>query len=144
MSEFKALSAELSVAGQLTPEDLEAAARAGFRTVINNRPDNEDGNQPEDQALRAVAQRLGLQWRYLPVVSGNITDRDVDEFNAALAGSPAPVLAFCRTGTRCTMLWALSQAQRRPLEEILGSALRAGYDLSGLRPRLQERHQDPS
>jgi len=62
----------------------------------------------------------------------------VEAFAQALTTLPAPVLAFCRTGTRSTMLWALAAARSQPLEDVLRTAIRAGYDLNALRPRLQE------
>ena len=88
--------------------------------------------------LEAAAKANGMAWIYLPVESGNITDSDVDAFAPMLAQADKPILAFCRSGTRCSVLWALSSARTMPIEPILARAGQAGYDLRGLLPRLQQ------
>ena len=129
----------LSVSGQLTPHDLGMAAAQGFRSVINNRPDREGEDQPSASERAAAAERLGLDYRHIPVVSGKITDADVEVFAKALQELKAPVLAFCRTGTRSTTLWALGEARHLDPEAILSATAAAGYDLEGLKPRLEAR-----
>jgi sulfide:quinone oxidoreductase len=84
-----------------------------------------------------AAARHGLEVRYVPVVSGNLTDADVAAFRAAMLDLPAPSLAFCRTGTRSITLWALSQSGHLSVDATLKTANDAGYDLEGLRPRLE-------
>jgi len=125
------------VAPQLNPEDLSALAAAGIRSLVCNRPDGEADDQPGSQAMAAAAAAQGLEFAYLPVISGAIGDADIHAFAAALEQLPGPVLAYCRTGTRSATLWALSQAGQRPLDDILARAARAGFDLGQLRPRLQ-------
>jgi sulfide:quinone oxidoreductase len=132
------LTPTLSVAPQLTEADVEQAAAAGFRTIINNRPDGESPDQPSSDKLAAAASRLGLQYRHIPVVSGEISPEQIAAFRTALAEAASPALAFCRSGTRSTTLWALSTAGRLAPDEILKSAADAGYGLEHLRPRLQE------
>lgn len=133
----KTLTADLKVAPQIDLSDVEALAAQGIRALINNRPDGEAAEQPLNTALAEAAQRAGLAYRYLPVTSGQITDDQVASFARALDELPRPALAFCRTGTRCTMLWALAEArQGRTPDQILRTAAAAGYDLTGLRPRL--------
>ncbi len=139
MTEFKTLTDTLSVAAQITPDDLAAARQAGFRTVINNRPDGESDDQPGSTELAHLAEQLGLHYHHQPVISGQITDANIEEFGRLYDAAEKPVLAFCRTGTRCTFLWALSQAATQPLEALASRAADAGYDLSGLMPRLQQR-----
>lgn len=135
------LTPSLSVASQIAPSDLGALAAQGFRAVINNRPDGEAGDQPPSAMIAEAAQRAGLAYRHVPVVSGKITDDDVAAFAAALDELKGPVLAFCRSGTRSTVLWALSEAERLDPERILGTAADAGYDLWALRPRLEARRR---
>ncbi|MBN8926714.1 MAG: TIGR01244 family protein [Rhodospirillales bacterium 69-11] len=130
------LTPALSVAPQVSAEDLGGLSALGFRAIINNRPDGEAEGQPPSALLEATARRLGLAYRHIPVVSGKVTDADVQAFAAALQELRGPVLAFCRTGTRSTTLWALSQAPHLDPAAILAAAKDAGYDLSGLRPRL--------
>lgn len=131
----KRLSEMLSVAGQIEPADLAALAARGFRSVINNRPDGEAAEQPASATLAAAAQRAGLHYRHIPVVSGQLQAAQVQAFAAALAALPGPVLAFCRSGMRSTTLWALQSDA--DAEAILQAALAAGYDLSALRPQLR-------
>jgi len=134
----KRLSATLSVATQIGVEDVATLAAQGFRSLINNRPDGEAAGQPDSVLIATMAARHGMTYRYLPVISGQVQDADVEAFAQALAVLPTPTLAFCRTGTRCTMLWALDAVRRQPVEDVLHTATVAGYDLGGLRPRLQQ------
>ena len=131
------LTDRLSVAAQIDADDLTALAAQGFRSVINNRPDDEAPGQPDNAALEAAAQHAGLSWRHIPVVSGQFTEEQVRSFSEALNELPAPVLAFCRSGTRCSALWAL-QAEGSA-DAILATTHAAGYDLSMLRSWLERR-----
>ena len=126
----------LSVAGQLDVGDVDAVAEQGFRSLVINRPDGEAPDQPSSQDIAAAAASAGLACRYLPVVSGRLTDGDVAAFGDALRELPTPILAFCRSGTRSVTLWALSRAGRQPARSIIERAAAAGYDLSALAGRL--------
>lgn len=136
----KPLTDSISVVAQIGVDDMVALVDRGFRGVINNRPDGEAGDQPASAELAAAAARHGLAYRYVPVVSGQLVDADVDAFAQALAALPSPVLAFCRTGTRSTMVWALQASRRQPVDDVARIAAAAGYDLDALRPRLQAQH----
>lgn len=133
---YARLDERLSVAPQIAVADIAAIAEAGFTTLIGNRPDGEADDQPETAALAAEARRHGLAFVHQPVVGSAIGAADVDAFDAALEQASGQVLAFCRTGTRAAMLWALGEARRRPADDVLADAQRAGYDLAGLRPSL--------
>lgn len=137
MTLFSYLTPELAVAAQLQPSDMERAATAGFTRVINNRPDSEEPGQPDSQEMCEAAEAAGLEYHYLPVVAGNLTDANVAEY-ARLAEVPGcPTLMFCRSGTRCTHLWALQQALvGQESERIIAAARKAGYDIQGLLPRM--------
>ena len=128
------LADQLSVAAQIDVADIATLAAQGFRSVINNRPDGEAAGQPASAWLEAAARKAGLVYRHIPVVSGQLSDAQVQDFAAALDALPRPTLAFCRTGTRSTMLWALQA--HGPADAILQIAHAAGYDLAALRPRL--------
>lgn len=130
------LTDDIAVAPQLRLEDLDAIAQAGYKAVINNRPDGESPDQPLQEAIAARAAELGLEYRFVPVVSGQFTPEDVAAFRAALDALDGPVVAFCRSGTRSSVLWALANAGRMPEDDIIAIAARAGYDLSALRGRL--------
>ena len=106
----KAVSDHLSVTEQVSPYDVPSIAAAGFKTLINNRPDGEGGpSQPKSAELEKVSTALGLRYVYLPVVSGAITPVQATAMREALASAPAPVLAFCRSGARSSMLFAMSR-----------------------------------
>lgn len=108
--EFRQLTKTFAVAPQLQPQDLQAAAEAGFKSVIINRPDFElELNQPSSDTMIAAAQQAGLSVRYLPVVSGSITMENVQEFKQLLAELPTPILAYCRSGNRCANLFQYAQ-----------------------------------
>jgi sulfide:quinone oxidoreductase len=131
------LTPNLSVAPQLDVTGLEQAAAAGFKTIINNRPDGEVPDQPRSDDLAAAAERLGLAYRHIPVVSGQLSDDQVEAFRAAVTQAAKPALAFCRSGTRSTVLWALAASDRLSPNEILKTAAAAGYDIAALRPQLE-------
>lgn len=135
MVSTKPLADGISVAAQITPEDLPELA-AIFRTIVNNRPDGEEPGQPPSAEIEAVARHAGLEYEFIPVVPGQLTGSEVREFRAVMAEAPRPILAFCRTGNRSTMIWALAEAGKRSAEDILAVAAAAGYDLAALRPRL--------
>jgi uncharacterized protein (TIGR01244 family) len=132
------LTPNISVAHQLTEQDLEEAAAAGFKTIINNRPDGEAPDQPRSEELAAAAKRLGLAYHHIPAISGQISNDQVEAFRTALGGAEKPALAFCRTGTRSTTLWALAACDRLSANEILQTTSEAGYNLETLRPHLED------
>ena len=98
-----------SVSPQIAAADVAEIAALGYRSIMCNRPDGEDPGQTPVAEIRAEAERLGLGFAFVPVISGQIVDEDVAEFGEALAGLPAPVLAYCRSGSRCQTIWMLSQ-----------------------------------
>jgi len=103
---ISALNADFAVAPQLQPSDMEAVAAAGFKSVIINRPDYESGpNQPTAAEVIVAAQAAGLAVEYQPVVSGGMTAQDVERFTELLATMPKPILAYCRSGTRSSVLY---------------------------------------
>lgn len=134
--ELRKIDDQITVAPQISVADVEEIARLGFKTLVANRPDHEEPGQPEMSDIEAAARAHGLEWVYLPVQSGHITDDDVDRFAPMIQEVDKPVLAFCRSGTRCTVLWALSSARTAPASDIVNKARNAGYDISGLGPRL--------
>lgn len=106
------LDPSFAVAAQLTAQDMAAVAAQGFKTVINNRPDGEGGDsQPASREVEASAKALGLNYIYLPVVSGSVTPEQVQAMRDALAGAATPVLAFCRSGARSAQLYGFATGQ---------------------------------
>ena len=109
MSEYKQLSEKLAVRSYVEPGEVAGIAAAGFKGIINNRPDDEELGQPNSSELQAEAERHGLAYWHIPVVPGHATPADVEAFAEALRQSEGPVIAFCRTGARSTKLWETAQ-----------------------------------
>jgi sulfide:quinone oxidoreductase len=133
--DIREITEELSVAAQIHADDVSAIAAAGFRAVICNRPDGESSDQPCCDDIAAAVKATGMAWRVQPVRSGGVTQADADAFGALMAELPKPVLAYCRSGTRCATLWCLSQAGKRPVPDILDRARSAGYDMTAIMQR---------
>ena len=103
---FKSLSKDVSVAPQLGPEAMAEAAAAGFRSVINNRPDFEGGpTQPTNAAMEAAARAAGLEYVWLPVASNFQSEAEIARFAELIETLPKPILVFCRSGARSGRLW---------------------------------------
>lgn len=108
----RAIAPDVFVAPQLDPAAMVEAARAGFRSVINNRPDFEHGpDQPTNADLEAAALAAGLTYRHLPVGSTNHSPDQIAAFAALLDELPRPLLAFCRSGARSTRLYQAAQSR---------------------------------
>lgn len=107
---FKSIGPGFFVSAQITSEDLRQAAAQGFRSVISNRPDDEDADQLSAAMVREQAQAFGLAFAHIPVTPGVVTDENVAAMAQALEQMPSPILAFCRTGARSTKLWEMAKA----------------------------------
>ncbi len=139
MARIAQLEPDIFVAWQLVESDFADLAAGGFRSVVNNRPDGEAPDQLPNAQAEAAAQRHGLHFRFLPVSSVTVTNDDVvDTFACLMADLPRPILFYCRTGTRCTMVWAQASVGRFGVDKVLEIAARAGYDLQVLRDDLVE------
>lgn len=131
------INESISVAPQIAVEQVAEIAAAGFKTIVNNRPDDEDAGQPAGDAIRAAAEAAGLKYVSIPVTHAGFSHPQIDAMTQALTDSDGPVLAYCRSGTRSCNLWALAAAKagRNP-NLLLAQAEDAGYDLRGIRPML--------
>ncbi len=119
---------------QLNAGDLDDAAAHGIRLIVNNRPDGEEPGQPTSAEIEAAARASGLEYRHIPVAADFPPER-VEAMAEALDNGP--VLAFCRSGTRSTFLWALARASRgASAAESVAAAAAAGYDLRPILARL--------
>ena len=103
-----------------------------IKTIFCNRPDNEENNQVTVASIKKIAEENGLKFIHQPVIGGQITQADVDQFSDYYDDSEKPMFAYCRTGTRSSMLWALSESGKRSVEEILNLTSKAGYNLRNL------------
>lgn len=126
-----------AVAPQLEPGDMAALAADGVKTVICNRPDAENPPPLQAAAMQEAAEAAGLAFVFNPVTGGMLTEANVEEQAEAIAGSEGPVVAYCASGNRSTIVWALGMAGEVPVDEILERATRWGYDLAWLRPQLE-------
>lgn len=105
----QAIATDVCVAPQLHPQSMAEAARAGFRSVVNNRPDFEEGaGQPTSAAIEAAAVAAGLQYRHLPVNSTHQTPEEAAAMARLLQELPRPLLMFCRSGARSSRLYKLA------------------------------------
>ena len=140
MAKIVQLESDVYVASQLVEADFAGMAARGFRSIVNNRPDHEAPDQLLNERAEATAIGLGMQFRFLPVDNLNVTDDAlVDAFAQLMDDLPRPTLFYCRSGTRCTILWAQVAVLRLGVAATLEIASEAGYDLEVLRDRLAER-----
>ena len=133
MSDFRRVTEDFTTAPQISVADVAEAARQGFRTIINNRPDGETPDQPSSAEIEAAANAAGLAYHHVPVV-GAPTPGQVEAVQQIIAQAEAPVLAFCRSGTRSIVTWSIGQAMSgaMPRGELVSLGRQAGYDLSGV------------
>lgn len=123
------LSDSLSVSDQIVLEDVASIAAAGFKVLINNRPDNEAHNQPSSEAIAGVAKQAGLVYYHLPITALDFPNFNFQQMANLINDSQSPAFAFCRSGTRCTNLWVASRAPDQR-EAAVAVARQLGYDLS--------------
>ena len=138
MTEFRRVTEEFWASPQIEPTDVEEARQRGFALIVNNRPDDESPGQPRDEEIAAAVAAAGLAYRAIPVTPGGFDRGHVDAMTKALQEAGGPVLAFCRSGTRSTLLWALAEAGRgRSVEAIAADAAGAGYDIAPVRALME-------
>ena len=130
---FKQVSPAFSVSGQLTLDDVRDAAAQGFRTIICNRPDDEEGGQLSSKIVKDQAEALGMKFVYIPVSSLGVTASDGVKMRMALENSPSPVLAYCRSGARSGKVWDLArQASDAPVASKVYDVVIVGGGSAGI------------
>lgn len=135
---FRTLDEGLLVAPQISVDAVAEAAAQGVTLIINNRPDDEEAGQVNGDAIRQAAEAAGIAYVAIPVSHAGFSHPQIAAMRAALDGAAGPVLAYCRSGTRSTFLWALARAQAGDsLDSIAGKAAGAGYDVASIAPMLQ-------
>jgi uncharacterized protein (TIGR01244 family) len=137
--ELKRINEHVSVSPQISPDDVAAIKAAGFVAIVNNRPDGESPDQPDSAVIEKAAHDAGLAYHHIPLGREGVTPEMVEETKSVLEGSAGPVFCYCRSGTRSTTLWALSQAGKQPAAEIISAAANAGYDMSHLAGHLNQK-----
>ena len=138
MSDFRRLAEDFWASPQISPDDVTEAAERGFAMVINNRPDGEVHDQPAGSTIEEAEAAAGLAYHAIPVAAGGFNEAQIEAMTLALDQAEGPVLAFCRSGTRSTLLWALTMASHGAAPDALTkAAAMAGYDLAPIRPAME-------
>jgi uncharacterized protein (TIGR01244 family) len=136
--DIRHLTETFAVSPQIAPEDLADIKAAGFSTILCNRPDGEVPPELQADAIRRAAEGLGLGFVLNPLSHGSLTMDHIETQGRTLAESKGPVFAYCASGNRSSILWALSQAGRVPTDDLIAAAAQAGYNLEGIRPQIDD------
>ena len=137
MSDFHRLTENMMVSQQLTLDDMAAAAAIGVGFIVNNRPDGEEPSAPQGDEIAAAAAAAGMNYVAIPIGHSGFSEPQVNAMIDAMEQAEGPILAYCRSGTRSTLLWALAAAKQgvEP-QSIAQTAARAGYDISPIRAMI--------
>lgn len=132
---FRTLTDQIYVAPQITADMVAQAKAMGVTVILNNRPDDEEPGQPDGAGIEAAAQAAGIAYAAAPVTHSGFAPWQLDAMDAAIAqAGSGKLLAYCRSGTRSTLLWALSRARAgEDGDALAATAAAAGYDLSPVR-----------
>ena len=137
MGDFRELSPTMLASPQIWPDEVATAAALGVRLIINNRPDGESPDEPQGPAIEAAARAAGVDYVAIPVSHAGFSLPQVEAMGEALANAGGKVLAYCRSGTRSTFLWAMAQAETgMEPDAIAAAAASAGYDITPVRPTV--------
>jgi uncharacterized protein (TIGR01244 family) len=136
----KQLDADFFVGPQLVPEHMPLIAEKGVKVVINNRPDGEQSGQPSAETMRQAAEAAGLAFYSLPVTGPTLNADTIKQTKKILDKGQGPVLAYCASGMRCSLVWALVQIceEGAASEEVYAHIEAQGYDLTNARPLLDQ------
>jgi uncharacterized protein (TIGR01244 family) len=134
---FRKLTDRFFASPQIGLDDVVEAKAIGIALIVNNRPEGESDDQVPGAEIEAAARAAGIAYTAIPVTHAGFSENQVKAMADALAGANGPVLAFCRSGTRSTLLWALAQtSQGEDLDQLTELAAVAGYDVSPVRPLM--------
>ncbi|NBE08768.1 TIGR01244 family sulfur transferase [Paragemmobacter ruber] len=134
--DIRALTPTYAVSPQIDPADLPAIKAAGYAVIIDNRPDGEIPPDLHTEVMRRAAEAAGLTFVANPVISGALTMDNVTAQRAAIDAASGPVFAYCASGNRSSVVWALAHAGRLPTDDLIGIPARFGYQLEHLRQTL--------
>jgi uncharacterized protein (TIGR01244 family) len=132
----RALTPDYHVSPQIDPADAPAIKAAGYDLVICNRPDAEVPPSHQSDAMRAAIEAAGLRFVVLPLTHQTMTAENILIQSDLVQSAQGPVLAYCASGTRCSVIWALGKAETMGTDAVIQAAANAGYNLAGLRPTL--------
>lgn len=134
--DIRPLTPTYAVSPQIEPGDLPAIKAAGYTTIIDNRPDGEIPGHLQTAQMQAAAAAMGIKFVANPVVGGAMTESNVTAQAAAIAAANGPILAYCASGNRSSVVWALAHAGKMPADDLIGIPAKFGYQLEHLRPQL--------
>ena len=135
--QYNTLSDDYSVSPQIDVTDVPSIAQAGFKSVICNRPDQENPVSRQIEAIRAAVEAAGMDFAENVFDPSSFGPDKIERQAKLLAQLPGPVFAYCASGNRCSVVWAFTQAGRVTTDRILDATTRAGYQLAHLRPQLE-------
>ena len=141
MTDFRTISDTMLASPQIEPADIPAAKAQGVTVIVNNRPDGESADQPGGAEIEAAALAAGIHYVAIPVTHAGFSLPQVEAMSDVVAqaggATGGKVLAYCRSGTRSTLLWALAQAKLgNDPDKIAAAAAGAGYDVAPVRPTI--------
>jgi uncharacterized protein (TIGR01244 family) len=134
--EIKTITDAYAVSAQIEPEDVHTLVDEGFTTVICNRPDGEVPPALQAEAIQEAALAAGLTFVINPVVHGQLTQEILDIQATAIEDATGKCFAYCASGNRSTVVWALGNAGKLPTNQIIAAGESAGYQLEGMRNQL--------
>lgn len=135
--DIRPLTPDYAVSPQIFLSDIAKIKAAGYLTVIDNRPDGEIAPDLHTEAMRAAVEGAGLTFVANPVIGGAMTMQNVEAQAAAIAESAGPVLAYCASGNRSSVVWALANAGQMSVDDLIGLPAQHGYALDHLRPQIE-------
>lgn len=138
MSDFRSLAEDFAASPQISEADVAEAHSRGFAMIVNNRPEQESEDQAPGATIEAAARAAGMAYVAIPITHSGFSEAQVDALIEAMEQAGGPVLAYCRSGTRSTFLWALAQArQGNDPTKIAAQARAAGYDIAPIEPLIE-------
>ena len=137
MSDFHNLTDDVLASPQITVADVARAKTQGVTLIVNNRPEGESADQTSGEDIEKAAQAAGINYVAIPVTHAGFSLPQIDALSSALAANRGKTLAYCRSGTRSTLLWALARAKAGDAPDaIAAAAAQAGYDVAPVRPTM--------
>jgi uncharacterized protein (TIGR01244 family) len=134
---FRKISDQVYASPQIAVADVAAAAEMGIKLIVNNRPEQESDDQTPGAEIETAARAAGMDYVAIPVTHAGFSNPQVEAMADALGAAKGPLLAYCRSGTRSTLLWALAEAsQGGDPDALTNMAAKAGYDVSPIRPLM--------
>jgi len=134
--DIRPLSPTFAVSPQIGVEDIPAIVAAGYTTVICNRPDAEVPPSHQARAIGDAAKAAGLNFVVQPVTHQGLNMEMIADQKASMDAADGPILAYCASGTRSSIVWSFAQAGEMPTQDIIAATSAAGYDLGGMGPQI--------